>query len=117
MMVASLDLVSDPLPLRVEEGGVIRIGRGRVSLDLVVEQYESGMSPEDMVRAYDALALADVYHVLSFYLRHTDEVRAYLTERKAEAGELQRRIEEERPRIDLEELRSRVASKVVEAKL
>ncbi len=35
-------LTPDPLPLRWDEGGVIRVGTGRVSLDLVVEMYYSG---------------------------------------------------------------------------
>src|SRR5260370_1254386 len=42
-------------PLRVEEGGVVRVGKSRVSLDVVVEQYENGMTPEGMVRAQDVL--------------------------------------------------------------
>lgn len=50
-------------PLRVAEGGVVRVGKSRVSLDLIVEQYENGLTPEAMVRAYDTLALADVYAV------------------------------------------------------
>jgi uncharacterized protein (DUF433 family) len=43
---------------------------------LVVEQYENGMTPEDMVRAYGTLELADVYAAIAYYLRHRDEVRA-----------------------------------------
>jgi uncharacterized protein (DUF433 family) len=43
----------------VDEGGVIRVGESRISLDLVVEQYENGMTPEDVVRDYDSLRLAD----------------------------------------------------------
>jgi hypothetical protein len=38
-------------PLRVDEGGAVRVGKSRISLDLVIEQYENGMMPEDMVRA------------------------------------------------------------------
>jgi hypothetical protein len=55
-----LPLHADPLPLRVDEGGVVRVGTSRVGLDLVVEQYENGMTPEDMVRASDTLVLTDV---------------------------------------------------------
>jgi uncharacterized protein (DUF433 family) len=44
----------------------------------VVEQYENGMAPEDLVRAYDTLDLADVHAVIAYYLRHREEVRAYL---------------------------------------
>src|SRR5437016_10031642 len=46
---------ADRPPLRVDEGGAVRVGNSRISLDLVVEQYENGMTPEDMVRAYDTL--------------------------------------------------------------
>lgn len=65
-------------PLLVDEGGVIRVGKSRVSLDVVVEQFENGSTPDDTVRAYDTLELADVYAVVAYYLRHRAEVRAYL---------------------------------------
>ena len=57
----SISLVPEAPPLRKDEGGVIRVGKTRVSIDVVVEQYENGMTPEDLVRAYDTLALADAY--------------------------------------------------------
>jgi hypothetical protein len=38
----------------------VRVGNSRISLDLIVEQYENGMMPEEMIRAYDTLVLADV---------------------------------------------------------
>jgi uncharacterized protein (DUF433 family) len=88
-----LPLHAEPPPLRVDEGGVVRVGASHVSLDLVVEQYENGMTPDDLVRAYDTLALADVYAVIAYYLRHREEVRAYLTRRKAEADALRAKIE------------------------
>src|SRR6516165_2153017 len=93
-----LPLHAEPPPLRVEEGGVMRVGKSRVSLDLVVEQYENGMTPEEMVRAYDTLELADVYAVIAYYLQHRDEVRAYLERRREEADVLRANIEKERPR-------------------
>jgi uncharacterized protein (DUF433 family)/predicted RNA-binding protein with PUA-like domain len=94
-------------PLRVDEGGVLRVGKSRISLDLIVEQYENGMTPEDMVRAYDTLVLADVHAVIAYYLRHREEVRAYLKRRAEEAEALRARIEAERPRISREELLAR----------
>src|SRR5947209_1371219 len=98
-----LPLHADPPPLRVDEGGAVRVGDGRVSLDLVIEQYENGMTPEDMVRAYDTLELADAYAVIGYYLRHRDEVRAYLNRRAEEAEALRAKIEAERPRVTREE--------------
>jgi uncharacterized protein (DUF433 family) len=94
-------------PLRVDEGGAVRIGSGRISLDLVVKQYESGMTPEDMVRAYDTLVLDDVHAVIAYYLRHRDAVCAYLKRRTEDAEKLRAKIESERPRMTREELLAR----------
>src|SRR5262245_35045990 len=99
-----LPLHAEMPPLRADPGGAVRVGGSRISLDLVVEQYENGMTPEDMVRAYDTLVLADVYAVIAYYLRHRDEVRAYLKRREEEAEALRARIETEHPRVALEEL-------------
>jgi uncharacterized protein (DUF433 family) len=102
-----LPLHAEPPPLRVDEGGAVRVGKSRVSLDLVVVQYENGMSPEDLVRAYDTLDLADVHAVIAYYLRHREEVRAYLKWREEEAGTLRAKIEAERPRVSRAELLAR----------
>src|SRR5438552_3384619 len=88
-----LPLHADRLPLRVDERGAVRVGKSRVSLDLVVEQYENGMTPEGMVRAYDTLVLADVHAVIAYYLRHREEIRTYLKRRAAEAEALRAKIE------------------------
>jgi hypothetical protein len=79
----------------------------RVSLDLVVEQYENGMTPDEMVRAYDTLELADVHAAIAYYLRHLDDVRAYLKRRAAEAEALRSSIEVERPRVTRDDLLAR----------
>src|SRR5207253_10601472 len=94
-------------PLRLDEGGAVRVGNSRISLDLIVEQYENGMTPEDMVRAYDTLVLADVFAVIAYYLRHRDEVRVYLKRREEEAEALRAKIEAERPRVSREDLLAR----------
>ena len=94
-------------PLRPDEGGVVRIGRSRVSLDVIVEQYENGMTPEEMVRAYDTLELADVHDAIAYYLRHRDAVQAYLKQRQEEAAALRARMEAEGPRVTREELLAR----------
>lgn len=100
-------LEADHSQLRMDEEGTVRIGNSRVTLDLVVEQYENGMTPEDLVRAYDSLALADVHEAIAYYLRHRDDVRAYLKLRENEAAALRAKIESERPRVSREELLAR----------
>ncbi len=106
-LVNELPLHADPPPLRLDEGGAVRVGKTRISLDLVVEQYSNGMTPEDIVRAYDTLVLADVHAVIAYYLRHGDEVRAYLQRRKEEADALRVKIEADRPRVSRDELLAR----------
>lgn len=106
-VTSALPLHAEPTPLRLDEGGVVRVGKSRVSLDLVVDQYENGMTPEDLVRAYDTLVLADVHAVIAYYLRHRDEVRAYLRRRGEEAQALHAKIAATRPRAPREELLAR----------
>ena len=105
--IASLPLHATPPPLRVDAGGAVRVGKSRISLDLLVEQYENGMTPDDMVRAYDTLEPADAYAAIAFYLRHRDEVRAYLKHRAAEAEVLRTKLEADCPRVSRGELLAR----------
>ena len=106
-MAEPLPIHFDPPPLRVDEGGVVRVAKSRISIDLLVEQYENGITPEDMVRAYDTLVLADVHAVIAYYLRHRDEVQAYLKQRAEEAEALRAKISPERQRVTREELLAR----------
>ena len=107
IVVCQLPLRAEAPPMRVGAGGVIRIGTSRISFDLLVEQYENGMTPEDLVRAYDTLELADVYAVIGYYLKHREEAQAYLKRRSDEAGQLRTRIEQGRPHVSRNELLAR----------
>ena len=89
------------------EGGVIRVGKSRISLDLVIEQYENGMTPEELVQAYDTLTLADVQAAIAYYHQHRDNVRAYLKRRASEAQALRTNVESGRRQVSREELEGR----------
>jgi hypothetical protein len=65
------------------------------------------MSPEDLVRAYDTLELADAYAAIAYYLRHRGDVQAYRKRREQEAEALRAKIEADRSRISREELMTR----------
>ena len=52
-------------------------------------------------------ALADVHAAIAYYLRHREQVRAYLSRRKEQAEALRAKIEAERPRPSHEELLAR----------
>jgi uncharacterized protein (DUF433 family) len=60
------------------EGGW-RINGTRISLDSVVHAYRAGTSPETIVAEYPSLSLEQVHGALAFYLRHREEIDAYLT--------------------------------------
>ncbi len=93
---------SDLVPLKDDGRGGLRVGKSRVSLDTVINEYEQGADPEGIVAAYPTLELADVYAVIAYYLRHQGEVKDYLRKRGEEAAELRREIEARQPgRADL----------------
>jgi uncharacterized protein (DUF433 family) len=79
-------LVAAPPPLRLDPNGTLYVGETRVPLDTVVGVYEMGASPEEIVRRYDTLRLADVFGALSHYFAHREEVDAYLSERRCLAA-------------------------------
>jgi uncharacterized protein (DUF433 family) len=103
-----LPLCAELPPLRTDEGGAVRVGNSRILLDLIIQEYENGMTPEDMVRAYDSLELSDVHGAIAYYLRHETEVKAYLDYRHEAAASLKTKIESQTPqRPTREELLAR----------
>jgi uncharacterized protein (DUF433 family) len=105
-------LRTDPLPLRVDESGSIRVGSSRVTLDVLIADYQNGLSAEEIVRRLDTLNLADVHAAIAYYLRHRDEVEEYLRKRKANADALRAQIEAgQNDRMNLKaKLQERLAS-------
>jgi uncharacterized protein (DUF433 family) len=88
---------ADSVPLRVDESGAIRVGSSRVTLDVLLADYRSGQSPEEIVRQLDTLDLADVYAAIAYYHRHRGEVEEYLCRHEVEAETLRREIEASQP--------------------
>lgn len=43
-------LTAFELPLRLDAQGTIRVGRSRVTLDIVIAAYQRGASPESIAR-------------------------------------------------------------------
>ena len=84
------------VPLRTEEG-VIRVGKTRVTLDAVIADFQRGSSPEEIARHYSALDVSDVYLVIGYYLRHRDEVDAYIVEQERLADEARKAYEADHP--------------------
>jgi uncharacterized protein (DUF433 family) len=93
----TLTVAALPVPLRTDEHGAIRVGASQVLLDVVIREFKNGADPESIVHAYSTLALADVYAVIAYYLRHREEVDAYLRVRRTEAEKLRQEIEATQP--------------------
>ncbi|UCH93243.1 MAG: DUF433 domain-containing protein [Candidatus Aminicenantes bacterium] len=78
----SLVIVKEQVPLKIDSHGVARVGGTRVTLDTVIATFNEGATAEEIVIRYPSLHLADVYAVLSYYLRHQQEVKTYLHQRQ-----------------------------------
>jgi uncharacterized protein (DUF433 family) len=84
----TLTIDTEPLPLLVDDDGVVRVGGTRVTLDTIVTAFNEGANAEEIVQQYPSLSLADVYAVIGYYLRRRSEIEAYLQERKIRAMEV-----------------------------
>ena len=94
----SMLIHADPVPLRVDEHGVVRVGDSRLSLEVVLDYHQQGMTPEAIAEGYaDIITLADVLAVLAYYHRHRAEVDDYLQRREQEAESVRRLLEAEQP--------------------
>jgi uncharacterized protein (DUF433 family) len=85
------------VPLRLDAHGAIRVGRTRLLLDVVLHEFDSGATPEEIVDCYEGVDLADVYSVLTYCLRNRAIINDYLRRREAEAESLRRTIEAAQP--------------------
>src|SRR5437899_693511 len=86
-----------PVPLRTDTDGVIRVGDSRVVLDVVIEEYHNGACADEIAHNYPSLEPADVYAVIAYYLRHRQQLDSYLHSRRTAANQLRREIEAKQP--------------------
>ncbi len=94
---------TEPVPLRENAEGVIRVGGTRVTLDTVLSAYQKGSTPEQIAQDYSALQPADIYAAIAYYLRHRDDVDEYLQRRRQVAAEVRKEIEERFPPTGIRE--------------
>ena len=64
--------------VRLDEHGVMRVGKTRVMLDSVVVAFQQGHSSETIQQQYPALTLEEVYGAIAYYLANQDEIDRYL---------------------------------------
>lgn len=86
----TLELAAEPVPLYwAENHQVIRIEGTRVPIDCVVYLLaEEKQTAEQIAEEYPSVGLEKVYAVIAYYLRHKDEVDAYIETRERRGQEL-----------------------------
>ena len=57
---------------------VIRIKGNRIDIEIVLEDYLEGASPEEILLRYPTLNLEKIHATILYYLAKTEEVEAYL---------------------------------------
>src|SRR5262249_43063444 len=82
-----------PIPLWEDPPGVLRVGKSRVLLELVIHAHQQGKCPQEIVQMYDTLDAGDVYAVIAYYLTHQAEVDEYLRQCDEKAEAIRRQIE------------------------
>ena len=104
-----ITLQTEAPPLRRDDSGALRIGRSRVLLELAIRAFQDGATPEAIAQRYSTTTLADIYAVIAYYLRHREDVDAYLAEREGQAQKIHRRITHRQG--DLSNLRARLIAR------
>ena len=85
-----LAAVAEKIPIKTDMDGVIRVGNTRVTLETLVTAFNSGSTAEEIVYQFPVLNLADVYAVITYYLRNRDTLEKYLNKRKQRAEQVKR---------------------------
>jgi uncharacterized protein (DUF433 family) len=90
-------------PLRVDETGTIRVGTSRITLDLIIEAYNLGESPESFAANHSTVTLSEVYATIAYYLRHRAELDPYLKAGEEMAESYRKRAEADPKNKELRE--------------
>ena len=87
---------------------VIRIKGNRIDIEIVLEDYLEGASPEEILLHYPTLNLEKIHATILYYLAKKEEVEAYL-ERVRQLDEEARQEQSRNPSPFIVELRERLA--------
>ena len=74
--------------VRIDEYGVMRVGKGRLMLDSIIIPFQRGESPESIRSQYPSATLEQIYGAIAYYLGHKQEVDAYLERQEREWARL-----------------------------
>ena len=104
----ALTFAHETIPLQADSDGVVRVSGTRVTLETVIAAFSEGATAEEIAQQYPSLNLADIYAVIGYYLRHSEEVTPYQQQQKVQA-DASRKLNE--LRFDPHGVRSRLMSR------
>jgi uncharacterized protein (DUF433 family) len=104
----SLAIQTEPIPLESDADGVIRVGGTRVPFDSVIHCFRAGATAEEIAYQYPILRLADIYAVISYYLKHKKEAESYLLRRQNISEQVRR---QNQMRFSSDGIRDRLAAR------
>jgi uncharacterized protein (DUF433 family) len=110
----SLILESKAPPLHQDDTGTVRVGNSKVLLEIVIQAFQDGASPETIVQQYSTLTLSEVYSTIAYYLQHQEAVEAYLSQREQSAESVRQRLAAVQP--DLSLIRERLLARQTQQK-
>ena len=97
---------------------VIRIRGNRIDIEIVLEDYLAGASPEEILLRYPTLSLEKIHATILYYFAKKEEVEAYLER----VRQLDEEAEQEQLRnpspfiVELRERFTKVSQELLEAK-
>jgi uncharacterized protein (DUF433 family) len=86
------------VPLEFDGEGVCRVAGTRVPLETILAAFEDGATAEEIADRYPAVAVADIYTVIGYYLRHREPIDAYLEQAQRQQAEMIREIDRQFPK-------------------
>lgn len=84
---------TEVLPFKADVNGVVRVGRTRITLEVLITAFTDGATAEEIAQQYSSLQLADIYSIIGYYLRHRSEVDAYLHQRTEQVAKVRKKNE------------------------
>src|SRR5437660_918886 len=88
----------------------IRLRGHRINIEHIVERYEAGMTPQQIVADLPSLSLEEVFGTLTYYLHNQAAVDAYLLRLQAYVDEEARRADAQESPV-VERIRTRMRGK------
>lgn len=87
-------LTAFEVPLRVDDDGVIRVGKTRITMDVVIGAFKRGERADRIAAQFPSITLTEVYGTIAYYLQHQAEIDAYLQDGATQSAHVLREMED-----------------------